>query len=248
MPAVSPSSTGSSAAPPFRPSPTSPGRSTPEYIRAGNINLTPKQLHILTRIRDLRLARGYSPTMQELADELGVSKVTVFEHVEALIRKGALLRQANKARSLELSPDLVLPDEARGSRLPLVGAIAAGSPIDAVEDRQFLDLDEVFAPRRGGPSNDRFVLKVRGDSMIDEQICDGDYVVIHKQNTARPGQTVVALLESGEATLKKYYRERDGRIRLQPANQKYEPLILRERQVQVQGVVIGVIRQYETAG
>lgn len=205
------------------------------------MNLTPKQLHILTRIRDLRLARGYSPTMQELADELGVSKVTVFEHVEALIRKGALLRQPNKARSLELSPRLRLPDEERQSRLPLVGTIAAGLPIEAVEDRQFLDLESMFTRGRSTSGGDKFVLKVRGDSMIEEHIRDGDYVVVQRQNTARNGQTVVALLPNGEATLKKFYRER-GKIRLQPANPAFEPLIVDD--VQLQGVVVGVLRTY----
>lgn len=206
------------------------------------MNLTPKQLHILTRIRDMRLTRGYSPTLQELADEMQVSKVTIFEHVEALIKKGALVRQANRARSLAINPDLSLPDEERQSRLPLVGSIAAGSPIEAVEDRQYLDLEEIFAIPRNSAPGDRFVLRVRGDSMIDEHIRPGDYVVVQRRNTARNGETVVALLESGEATLKKIYREH-GKIRLQPANDKYEPIIV--RQVQIQGVVIGVIRRYD---
>ena len=134
------------------------------------MNLTPKQLHILTRIRDLRRACGYSPTMQELADELGVSKVTVFEHVEALIKKGALLRQANRARSLEVNSAVEMPDEERLTRLPLVGTIAAGCPIDAVEDRQHLDLEELFSGR--SKRNPPFVLRVRGDSMIEEHISD----------------------------------------------------------------------------
>ncbi len=208
------------------------------------VNLTPKQLHILTRIRDLRIARGYSPTMQELGDELGVSKVTVFEHVEALIKKGALLRKPNKARSLEISPDFDLPDEQRTTRLPLVGAIAAGMPIDAVEDRQYLDLEDLFTVRgrQGHPDETgTFVLEVRGDSMIGEQIADGDYVVVQRRNTARNGETVVALLDNGEATLKKFYREKD-RIRLQPANDAFEPIIVKN--CQIQGVVIGVVRAY----
>ncbi|MCX5661738.1 MAG: transcriptional repressor LexA [Planctomycetota bacterium] len=213
------------------------------------INLTPKQLHIVTRIRDLRTARGYSPTMQELADELRVSKVTVFEHVEALIKKGALLRQPNKARSLEVNPDLALPDEERNTKLPLVGTIAAGSPIEAVESRESLDLEALFAPpskhaKAGGASGgggDIFALRVRGDSMIDEQIRDGDFVVIERRDSARNGQTVVALLDSGEATLKKFYREQDH-IRLQPANDKYEPILVPD--CKIQGIVIGVIRSY----
>lgn len=203
-------------------------------------NLTPKQLTILKRIRDLRIARGYSPTMQELADELGVSKVTVFEHVEALIKKGALLRQANKARSLEVSPHFDLPDEQRSTRLPLVGTIAAGVPIDAVEDREFLDLEDLF-PSSGAGDSSTFVLRVRGDSMIEEQIREGDYVIVQKRNTARNGETVVALLDNGEATLKKYYREK-GKVRLQPANDKYDPIIVDN--CTIQGVVIGVVRQY----
>ena len=207
------------------------------------MNLTPKQLHILTRIRDLRLSRGYSPTLQELADELGVSKVTMFGHVEALVRKGALLHQSNRARSLVVNPDAQLPDEERRSRIPLIGAIAAGSPIEAVEDRQALDLEALFSPPTSGRGSrtpaETFALKVRGDSMIDEHIRDGDYVVIQKQSTARNGETVVALLDSGEATLKKFYKE-GGKIRLQPANEKYQPIIVDN--CTIQGIVIGVIR------
>ncbi|NJL31190.1 MAG: repressor LexA [Phycisphaerales bacterium] len=190
------------------------------------MNLTPKQLHILTRIRDFRLTRGYSPTMQELADELDVTKVTIFEHIEALIKKGALRRQANKARSLEVSASTRLPDEERATRLPFVGSIAAGKPIEAVEDRQYLDLEELFTASRKAQGGERFVLRVRGDSMIEEHIREGDYVIIEKRNAARNGETVVALLDTGEATLKKYYREKD-RIRLQPANTNYEPILCR---------------------
>ena len=208
-----------------------------------NLNLTPRQLHILTRIRDTRLARGYSPTMQELADELGVSKVTVFEHVEALIKKGALVRQANKARSLQLNPTMELPDEARPTRLPLVGAIAAGEPIEAVEDREHLDLEQLFAPSGVSPRH-CFVLRVRGESMIDEQIRDGDYVVCEQRHQPRHGQTVVALIDNEEATLKKFYRERDGRIRLQPANEAFEPIWVTPDRLQIQGIVIGVVRVY----
>lgn len=208
-------------------------------------NLTPKQLHILTRIRDLRIARGCSPTMQELADELGVSKVTVFEYVEVLVKKGALLRQPNKARSLRVDPSFELPDEERQTRLPLVGTIAAGMPIEAVEDRQFLDLEELFATpartRRGSEDRMTFALRVRGESMIDEHIADGDYVIVQRRNTARNGETVVALLDNGEATLKKFYREQNH-IRLQPANDAFEPIIVKN--CQIQGVVIGVVRQY----
>ena len=205
------------------------------------MNLTPKQLYILRRIRDERMTHGYSPTMQELADELDVSKVTVFEHVEALIKKGALLRQPNKARSLEVNPDLELPDEQRKTRLPFVGTIAAGMPIEAVEDPQSIDLEEMFASESKSSGASRFVLQVRGDSMIDEHIREGDLVVVEQRQTARSGDTVVALLEDGEATLKKLYRKR-GKIVLQPANEAYEPIVVDH--CEIQGIVVGVIRMY----
>jgi repressor LexA len=197
--------------------------------------LTPKQLRVLTFIRDYTHARGYAPTMQELADEFGVSKVTVFEHIAALQKKGYLKRARHKARSLRLNENIDFPDQ-RPTCLPLVGTIAAGQPIEAIEDREVLDLEEVFVS-----PHERFVLKVRGDSMIDDNICDGDFVIIEKRETARDGETVVALLEDGDATLKRLYHERHG-VRLQPANPDYKPIITEN--VQIQGVVVGVIRRY----
>lgn len=197
--------------------------------------LTPKQLRILTLIRDFQRTHGYSPTMQELADELGVTKVTVFEHVTGLEKKGVLRRSRHRARSLELTERATFPDDL-STALPLVGHIAAGAPIEAIENTERIDLESLFRRRNGA-----FVLKVRGDSMIDEQIRDGDLVVIEKRDTARDGETVVALLEDGEATLKKFYRE-SGRVRLQPANNAFKPIYVDD--VRIQGVVIGVLRTY----
>jgi repressor LexA len=199
--------------------------------------LTPKQLRVLTFIRDYQSKHGYSPTMQEMAEILRVTKVTVFEHVTGLEKKGLLKRSRHRARSLELTEHgrAVFPDESRHC-LPLVGHIAAGAPIEAVENRESVDLEDLFGSKSGS-----FVLRVRGDSMIDEQIRDGDLVVVEQRNTARNGETVVALLDDGEATLKKYYRE-SNRIRLQPANPAYEPIFADN--VRIQGVVIGVIRTY----
>jgi repressor LexA len=197
--------------------------------------LTPRQLEILTLVRDGRRNDGYSPTLQEIADELGISKITVFEHVEALHKKGLLSRRSNKARSLELTASARLPDE-RPTLLPLVGRIAAGHPIEAIESPDSVDLEEVFTSRH--PVG---VLTVMGDSMIDEHIRDGDLVVYERRANARNGDTVVALIAGEEATLKKFYREKN-RIRLQPANTKYEPIYVRD--VEIQGVVIGVIRRY----
>lgn len=203
------------------------------------MNLTPKQLRILQLIRDWRVRRGYSPTMQELADEIGVSKVTVFEHVEALIKKGALIREANKARSLSIAEGIAVPDESRPLRFPLVGKIAAGNPIERVADMDEIDLSEIIAGGRGRDST--FALKVEGDSMRDEGILDGDFVLIERTQVAQNGDRVVALLPDGSTTLKTFFKE-DDHIRLQPANPSFDPI--RVKFCQVQGVVKGVVRRY----
>jgi repressor LexA len=204
------------------------------------MNLTPKQLKILKLIRDSRIVRGYSPTMQELADELGISKVTVFEHVEALIKKGALQRDPNKARSLSICDAAVVPDEAQPLTYPLVGKIAAGYPIEKYETHDQLNIADLFGTRVGQRAGS-FALRVEGDSMRDEGILDGDYVIIERRETARNGERVVALLPTGETTLKTFFREGD-KIRLQPANPEFEPIIVKD--CKIQGVVTGVLRRY----
>ncbi len=198
-------------------------------------SLTPKQLRILTFVRDFSKARGYAPTMQELADEFRVSKVTVFEHIAALERKGFLKRSRHKARSLQLSDNIAFPDE-RATRLPLAGTVAAGLPIEAIEEDEFLDLEEAFVSPHGS-----FVLRVKGDSMLGDQICDGDYVIVERRTAVRDGEMVVALIEGEEATLKRLYRTRDG-VRLEASNPAYEPIFAQD--VAVQGVVTGVLRRY----
>jgi len=165
------------------------------------MNLTPRQHEIVEFIRDYVAENDYAPTMREMADHLGVSRPTVFEHIEALEARGALSRQALRSRGIELAPEL----SGRATALPLVGLIAAGSPIEAIEDTEVLDLEELFQGRAG----ETFVLRVRGDSMIDEQIRDGDYVIVEKRNRARNGETVVALLEDGRG------RRRDAQEVLQ---------------------------------
>jgi repressor LexA len=198
--------------------------------------VTPRQLQILQFIRDFRRRRGYSPTMQEIGDHLKLTKVTVFEHVGALEKKGLLQRGAkHSARSLRITSEASFPDEGP-TKIPLAGRIAAGRPIEAVEESETLDLDEMLdRPRK------TFALRVAGDSMVDEHICDGDYVICEQRGEPRNGETVVALLGDGETTLKKFYREK-GRIRLQPANPGYKPIYARD--VQIQGVVIGVLRAF----
>lgn len=202
------------------------------------MNLTPRQLDVIVAIRNFRHLHGYSPTMQELADQLGTSKVTIFEHVGALEKKRVLRRDKHKARSLEIVAD-VLPDEERPTKLPLLGAIAAGSPIEAIENREEVDMETLFQSRHGV-----YVLRVRGESMIDDHLCDGDYVVIERREQARNGEQVVALLDTGEATLKRFYKEPGNKVRLQPANATMEPRIVDAERVKVQGVVIGVLRSY----
>jgi repressor LexA len=223
------------------------------------MNLTPKQLRILQLIRDWRHQHGYSPTMQEIADRLGVSKVTVFEHVESLITKGALIRNPNKARSLSIPDDVVVPgpsasgtagfvaDEvetplkAAALHFPLVGRIAAGYPIEKFAQDDTLSLEEIFGPRKGQRGS-MFALQVDGHSMRDEGIFDGDYVIVERRDTARNGERVVALLPNGETTLKTLFKEKDGTFRLQPANPEFAPIIVRE--LSIQGVVVGVLRRY----
>src|SRR5271170_3484104 len=184
------------------------------------MNLTPRQTDVVVAIRNYRHINGYAPTMQELADQLGTSKVTIFEHVGALERKRVIRRDKHKARSLEIISEEKLPDENRSTKLPMLGNIAAGSPIEAIENREEIDLEQMFQSRAGV-----YVLRVRGESMIEDHLCDGDYVVIERRDSARNGEQVVALLDSGEATLKRFYRE-GGKIRLQPANATMQPRIV----------------------
>ena len=178
--------------------------------------------------------------MQELAEDLGVSKVTVFERIEALIRKGALNREANKARSLSIAENYRSNEDA-SMRFPLVGRIAAGMPIERCEDQDSLDLSEMFAVRNG-QQGETFALKVEGESMRDEGILDGDYVLVKQQSVANNGDRVVALLPDGETTLKTFFKEQDGTIRLQPANPDFDPIHVTD--CQIQGVITGVVRSY----
>jgi repressor LexA len=206
--------------------------------------LTPRQVQILRLIRDHRASHGCSPTMQELAERLCVNKVTIFEHVEALVQKKLLHRVPNKARSLTLDPAIDLPDEpaadiasykVQGSRFPLMGRIVAGAPLESFETPESLDVGSMFNSRR-----QVFALQVHGDSMIDEQIRAGDYVLVEKTDQASDGQIVVALLDDGQTTLKKFFRD-GSRCRLVPANPRYQPILTDH--AAIQGVVVGLLRK-----
>jgi len=198
------------------------------------MNLTPKQLNVLRFVRKFRDAHEYAPTLEEIAREFGISKITALQHLRALEKRGAIRRSRYQSRSIEITEP---PRAHAGRSIPLAGTIAAGAPIEAIEEREVLDLSELIRGRA-----DPFLLRVRGDSMIDEQIREGDYVICERRSTADNGQTVVAILPGGEATLKKFYREPNGRIRLQPANPKLSPTYA--ERVEIRGVVVGVLRKY----
>ncbi len=203
--------------------------------------LTEKQIRVLRYFRDYRKERGISPTLDEAAQALGVSKITIHEHLNQLSKKGAIHRDKAKARAVAILHDPDAGDEPAGVEalhtLPLIGVIAAGRPIEALEDREDLHLTELV------PTGDRiYLLRVRGKSMIEDHIDDGDLVVVERRETANDGDIVVAILEDEEATLKRFYRERNGMVRLQPANASMEPIYV--SRVQVRGVVRGVIRRF----
>jgi repressor LexA len=200
------------------------------------MNLTRRQKDILDYIRSYRTAHGISPTQREIRENFGLSSFgTVQKHLKRLEEKGALSRQWNRSRGISPSAE-----RASSREIALLGYVAAGRPIEPFPDEERI---EVPASLLG--KGEHFVLRVRGDSMIEDGIRDGDYVVVARRETAQNGQTVVALVR-GEATLKRYYA--DGpRIRLQPANSSMKPLTVDIRDVRVQGVVTGLIRNYTTA-
>lgn len=194
--------------------------------------LTKRQREVYEFIREKIRARGYGPTVREIGARFEISSPNgVMCHLKALEKKGLITREPNMSRAIMLSTDA---PENKG--LPLAGRIAAGQLQEAVEDQERIDFHEMFSPDSG----DLFVLKVKGDSMIEDQIADGDFVVIRKRDTAQKGQTVVALTDDGEATLKRWYPE-SNRIRLEPANSSMNPIYVKS--ARVLGVLVGVVRQ-----
>lgn len=198
--------------------------------------LTERQLAVLNFVRDFIQDKGISPTLDEMSQFFGVSKITIYEHVNALEKKGAIRKTRNMARSICLVED---EDEAPPASLPIRGRVAAGSAIEAIADEETFQLSDI-AP----PGEDCYLLKVQGDSMIDAHICDGDLVLVKPAKTARNGEIVVAMLPDDLAgglkgTVKRFYKEAN-RIRLQPANKTMDPIYARE--VEIQGKVVGVVR------
>jgi len=205
------------------------------------VTLYKRQKEIVDYISQYIQKNNSSPTLQEIATAMGLSSLaTVHEHINTLVKKGVLRKYEGAVRGLEIISEN-FENNLSGIELPLVGYIAAGRPIDALENSYET---VTVSPDMVSSVKKCFVLQVKGDSMIDEGIFNGDYVVIQKQDTADNGDIVVALLDNGFATLKTYYRESGGRIRLQPANPKMDPIYTTEADLIIQGKVTGVIRKY----
>lgn len=200
-----------------------------------NLPLTRRQQDILQFLRTYVEDHGISPTLEEIAAQFGVNKVTIFGHVAEMERKGVIRRRAKGvSRSLEVVGQE--SDQGSGVSLPVLGKIAAGSPIETIEEPEQLNFADLVPDGK-----DVYALEVQGESMIEDAIADGDIVLIERRPSARDGETVVAVLPDGDATLKRFYRE-GNQFRLQPANSTMSPIIVDE--VEIRGVVIGVVRKY----
>jgi repressor LexA len=205
------------------------------------VTLYKKQKQILDFISQYIQINGYSPTLQEIADSMNLSSLaTVHEHLQALERKGIIKRYEGAVRGIEIV-DVSVNANLSAIELPLIGYIAAGEPIEAIENPL---ATVMVSPDMVSKSKRCFVLQVKGSSMINEGIMDGDFVVLKQQETADNGQIVVALIDDGFATLKSFYKEKNGKIRLQPANDNMDPIIVDANSVKIQGVVTGIVRRY----
>jgi repressor LexA len=212
--------------------------------------LTKRQFEVLEFVETFSQVKGYCPSFDEIGKHLRLSSLaTVHKHINTLERKGFIRRDYNRSRSIEilkrlpqkLAAELRQPGFSASSKelqLPLLGRIAAGTPLEAVSSSESLSLKEFVG------SKSVYVLQVKGHSMIEDHICDGDFVVVEKTETAQNGETVVALLEGSEATLKRIYHETDGSVRLQPANAQMQPLLIKATDLRIQGRVIAVLRKY----
>ena len=198
--------------------------------------LTKRQREILDYLDEFIQQHGYAPSLEEIGRRFSLSSLaTVHKHLTNLQDKGFIRRAWNRSRSVELIPVHV---GSRSLELPLMGYVAAGEPIEAITSTETIAVPEHFIGKR-----DTYVLRVKGDSMIDEQIRDGDYVIVEDRKTAQNGEMVVALLNGTEVTLKSLYRN-GTTIQLQPANPAMQPIIVKEDALQIQGVVVGVMRKY----
>jgi repressor LexA len=207
--------------------------------------LTRRQKQVLDFIANFVRENGYSPSYEEIAAGLNLASLaTVHKHIQALELKNYVKRGFNQSRSLELAPryfedpKLFAPKASAAPGVPLVGRIAAGAPVEAVAGSATLEFSD-FAGDEG-----TYALEVRGDSMIEDHICSGDYVLIKKTQAVRDGDIVVALVRGAETTLKRFFREPDGRIRLQPANSEMQPIYVDPEDLDIQGKLLAVLRKY----
>ena len=200
--------------------------------------LTKRQREILTYLTAYTEQNGFAPSFEEIAEQFNYNSLaTVHEHLTNLERKGYIKRHYNESRAIEILPSEATP---RAVELPLLGTVAAGMPIEALEQNETFTVPDAMIGRGGN----HYVLRVRGNSMVDEQIRDGDFVVVNERQRADNGEMVIAMLNGSSATVKKFYRERDGRIRLQPANETMQPIYVHENDITIQGIVVGVLRRY----
>ncbi len=200
--------------------------------------LTKRQREILDYLTSYGSVNGYAPSFEEIAEQFNYNSLaTVHEHLSNLERKGYIKRSYNESRAIEILTSDVTPHSVE---LPLLGAVAAGQPIEEMAAGETVAVPQDFVRRAGN----HYVLKVRGNSMIEDHIADGDMVVVHDRHAADNGDMVIAMLDGDSATVKRYYRERDGRIRLQPSNETLQPIYVQENQMRVQGIVVGVLRRY----
>jgi repressor LexA len=205
--------------------------------------LTRRQKELMDFLVNFIRQNGYSPSYEEIASGLGLASLaTVHKHIQALENKQYLKRNYNHSRSLEVSQKFFreqsVGTSAETPSIPLLGRIAAGVPVEAIPDAETLHFSD-FAS-----DGNTFALQVRGDSMIEDHICNGDYVLVEKTDSVRNGDIVVALVDNSEATLKRYYLEPDGRVRLQPANASMAPIYVDPAKLQIQGRVLAVMRKY----
>jgi repressor LexA len=207
------------------------------------MTLTKRQKQVFDYLTNFMNKHGYSPSFEEIGRALRLSSLaTVHKHLSNLEKKGFLRRGYNQSRSIEITqlvkkvPEQVITR--RATALPLLGRIAAGRPVEAIEDRESLSLGDFTR----GKNN--FVLKVKGESMRDDHILDGDFIVVESTHVVNPGDIVVALVGGEEATLKRFYREGANKVRLQPANSQMSPIVVPATDVRIQGRVIGVLRKY----
>lgn len=213
--------------------------------KGGNMALTRRQKQVLDFIAQSVEANGYSPSYQEIAEGLGLASLaTVHKHILALETKHYLKRGFNQSRSLEVAPKYHQEERRRRGgapasfEVPLAGCIAAGTPVEAIAGRETLNLADYLG------DGDTFALEVRGDSMIEDHICDGDVVLVERSARVRDGDIVVALIRGEETTLKRFYGESDKLARLQPANSSMPPIMVPLADLQIQGRVLAVLRKY----